>query len=123
MSVWLTQPVAKQRELVLVDWSIHELNEDGERSLVLVGYSPKNAEGRVSSEVVELDTATLRATTSSGRVYLLEGPPGRNSDAEYVFARYKRMYKLQDKTQDVTSHYYTRHLAHTRSTPTGAGVH
>lgn len=111
MSVWPTQPVAMQPELVLIDWSIHELNEDGERSLVLVGYSLKNAEGRVSSEVVELDTSTLRATTSSGRVYLLRGAPGINSDAEYVFSRYKRIYRLDGKTLDVTSHYYEQHLA------------
>lgn len=111
MSVWPTQPVAMQPELVLIDWSIHELNEDRERSLVLVGYSPRNAEGRVSSEVVELDTITLRATTSSGRVYLLKGAPGINSDAEYVFSRYKRIYRLDGKTLDVTSHYYGQHLA------------
>lgn len=56
---------------------------DGRRTRHLVGRA--DWEGRVCSEIVKFDTQDLRATTKSGRVYKLEGPPGRDLDAEYVF--------------------------------------
>lgn len=123
MPVWSTRPLAEQPELVLLDWSIHEINDDGERSIVLVGYCLTNSEGRVSSEVVHLDIAKLIAKTSSGRIYRLEGPPGNDGDAAYVFVRYKQLYRLEGKTVDVTSRYYDSHLTARGLGSSRSGVH
>lgn len=82
MPVWRAEPVWRQPELTLQPWRVQEL-PDGER--YLVGYCLENFEGRVSTPVVRFDPASRRAETRSGRIYRLEGPPGRHPDAEYVW--------------------------------------
>ncbi|MEO8119743.1 MAG: hypothetical protein ABI606_10525, partial [Rhodoferax sp.] len=52
----------------------------------LVGRA--DGEGRVSSKVMQVDAAQRRVTTRSGRVYLLAGEPGLDSDAQYVWNRW-----------------------------------
>lgn len=59
----------------------------GFRSRHLVGLADR--EGRVCSGIVQWDLRSLCATTVSGRVYQLMGPPGWNADADYVFEGWK----------------------------------
>jgi hypothetical protein len=46
-----------------------------------------DGEGRVSTDIVSLDIVQLRATTQSGRVYVL-GRPGHDGDAVWLFAKW-----------------------------------
>jgi len=81
--------VAVQPGTVMTSWRMFQVTgPDGSRSRHLVGRA--NREGRVSSPVVSLDLKTLMATTQSGRVYRLEGKPGRDGDADYVFDGWMR---------------------------------
>jgi hypothetical protein len=83
--VWKTLPLEVQPSLTLCSWQVMKLPEG---TLHLVGYCIENREGRVSGEVRAFDKQRLCATTKSGRVYRLQGSPGCDSDAEYVWDRW-----------------------------------
>lgn len=68
-------PVSDEPKTVLTRWSLREVtHHDGKRTRHLVGWA--EYEGRMCSAIVSFDLATLRVTTTSGRQYHLEGPPG-----------------------------------------------
>jgi hypothetical protein len=83
-------PVADQPETHMTEWRLFRvLRANGKRTRHLIGRA--DWEGRVSSDIVEFELAALRATTQSGRVYHLDGPPGQYSDADWVFERWLRV--------------------------------
>lgn len=87
MPIWRVAPVNEQPEIVLWGWTVYEVQsafEDGP-TRHFVGYNVYDREGRTSTKIVEFDPVTKRGVTASGRVYQLEGEPGYNSDAYYVF--------------------------------------
>ena len=91
--LWRTQPVREQPQVVLLDWQVHQL-DNGDRHLV--GWCEDQQEGRVSSRIVAFDAATHSCRTASGRVYALRGPSGWHGDADYVWGRWQRLYRVQD---------------------------
>ncbi len=80
-------PVSVQPRTEMWRWGLYQVKAHGVRSRHLVGLA--DGEGRVCSAIVQWDLKSLCATTESGRVYLLVGPPGWNPDADYVFGRWK----------------------------------
>ena len=85
-------PVGVEPVTVMSRWKLVEVrNAVGRRSRHLVGRA--DYEGRVCSAIVSIDLEALRMTTQSGRVYVLEGPPGRDSDADWVFGRWLKIMK------------------------------
>lgn len=91
MPIWKVTPVSEVPEIVLADFSIIEV-DDGVRHFV--GYNCTEREGRVSSAIVQFDIDRRRGVTRSGRVYELQGEPGWNSDAEYTWAAWRRLYQV-----------------------------
>lgn len=82
-------PVTVEPVTFLSSWQLVELkNGDGQRTRHLIGCA--DFAGRVSTDLVAFDVLALRATTQSGRVYVLEGPPGHDSDADWLFAGWLR---------------------------------
>jgi hypothetical protein len=80
-------PVSLQPTTQLTHWQIHWVTRsDGAIEHHLVGRADR--EGRISSKVVQVDAAQRMVTTRSGRVYLLAGEPGFDSDAQYVWNRW-----------------------------------
>ena len=83
-------PVSVEPVTVMSRWKLVEVrNTDGRRSCHLVGRA--DYEGRVCSAIVSVDLEALRMITQSGRFYVLEGPPGRDSDADWVFGRWLKI--------------------------------
>ena len=80
-------PVSIQPWTEMWRWRLYQVKAHGIRSRHLVGLA--DGEGRVCSGIVQWDLRSLCATTSSGRVYQLVGPPDWNADADYVFGRWK----------------------------------
>lgn len=105
MPVWATIPVTNQPTLTLERWSIFEL-PDGDRHFV--GWAVENREGRVSSRIEQFDVKTMCGVTSTGRVYKLEGGPGRNMDAEYTWNSWRA---INDVTAfvDVSQMVWSKH--------------
>lgn len=101
MPLYNLQPVTKEPDVALVRWSVLEI-DPGDRHLC--GYSTRNREGRVTSVLVAFDPAAPAFTTSTGRVYRLEGAPGIDPDAEHVKRRWLALTgspNTTDVTQDV----------------------
>lgn len=101
MTVWNTRPVSEQPHVTLIQWSILE-TEKQERHFC--GYCVENAEGRVSSAIRTFDPAIMRGITRSGRCYALDGPPGFNLAAAYVWdvwCRVNRVKRARDVTDEI----------------------
>ncbi|WP_193567049.1 hypothetical protein [Paraburkholderia azotifigens] len=79
MTVWR---VPGGLDVVLKLWSIRE-TDSGVRHFV--GYDVVNAEGRVSTPIMQFDPMTGTGVTSTGSRYQLVGRAGHNRDAEYVW--------------------------------------
>ena len=83
MPLWKPAPVGVEPEIVLLRWTVREIDA-GSRHFV--GARADDFSGRVSSAIVNFDSATMIGITRTGRAYRLEGPPGVNQDAEYVWS-------------------------------------
>jgi hypothetical protein len=103
--VWASAPVDEQPEVTLEQWMVVETGT-GERRLM--GYCLETCAGRVSSPVLELDVGTLRATTTSGRSYLLRGRPGLCRDAMFIWERFSKTLAVTSWT-DVSPDVWARH--------------
>lgn len=44
-----------------------------------------NGDGRISTRVSAIDLETMHVTTATGRIYCLDGPPGDDLDAAYLY--------------------------------------
>lgn len=98
MPVWAVAPVSEAPELVLSAWQIVETDK-GERHFV--GYNETDREGRTSSAIEQFDPVTLRGVTRSGCVYQLQGRPGIDKDALYVWQHWRCINGVLD-WRDVT---------------------
>jgi hypothetical protein len=84
----------------------------------LAGYIARDG-GRTTSAVQEVDAATWRVRTRSGRIYVLRGRPGLNSDALYTFNWWLHIQNAE-VLRDVTSELQAQlgeQPASDRSTP------
>jgi hypothetical protein len=113
MPVWRTRPVRQQASVTLRSWQIHQLL-NGE--LHLVGYCVESGSGRVSSLVREFDARTLHFKTRSGRTYALQGRPGGNLDADYVWNRWAAL-NSATAWKNVSASIWQQHLE--AKAPTG----
>jgi len=106
MPVYASAPVAEEPEASVVDWSVREVqcSYNSERTQHLVGYVARRGSGRVTTAIQVFDRETMRIKTASGRVYHLQGRPGRNDDAEYVWAYWKELNGAREEV-DVTDHF------------------
>jgi len=97
MPVWITSTVEQTPEIELCDWQIYEVCDNPEMNNLtrhFVGYNLTEGEGRASSAIQVFDPVRRVGITNSGRVYKLIGEPGRNSDADYVWARWMTINKV-----------------------------
>lgn len=111
MPIWTVLPIVQEPETRLRSWRVIELL-DGSRHLV--GYATDAREGRTSSAIREFDVGLLRAVTASGRVYELVGPPSVDPDADYVWARWRRINDI-DEFADVTAQVWGQHTADSKA--------
>ena len=95
------EPVSVQPFSVMTNWRVFQVRGPlGSRSRHLVGRV--SGEGRVCSALAKLDLTSLTAVSRSGRFYRLEGPPGHDPDATYVWeqwARLNRTTHMRDMTR------------------------
>jgi hypothetical protein len=90
-SIWSTPSVADEPAVRLRNWQVFEVN--GERRVL--GYHYAAWEGRLSSRIKAIEPQERRIVTRSGRVYHVEGPPGRNPDADWVLDRWMDARKVR----------------------------
>ena len=94
MPLRIPPTTAVQPDLTLTGWAAFEVLVPGigHPTLHFVGYHDRDAEGRVSSHIETFDSATRCGVSASGRVYRLWGDPGLRGDAQYVWARWLRIW-------------------------------
>lgn len=114
MPVWHSRSVLEQAGLTLRRWKVVEL-PDG--ALHLIGYCIENREGRVSSAVREFDYGKLIAKTDTGRVYVLQGEPGSDTHATYVWSRWATLNAVES-WEDVSGSVWSRHEGESRTNAT-----
>ena len=102
--------VNEEPEELMVEWSVHEVSLSNlpDKTHHLVGYIVRQGLGRVSSAIQAFDREQMRIKTRSGRIYHLQGQPGFNPDAEYVWAHWKAINEATDEV-NVTSQYCNVH--------------
>jgi hypothetical protein len=110
MPIFKVAPVHQEPEEVMTRWSVREAQFDdlNDQSRHVIGYIARKGKGRVSSAIQSFDRNKMRITTGSGRVYQLDGPPGFDPDAEYVWSHWKALHDVREET-DVTQEYGWMH--------------
>lgn len=101
-NIWSVPSPDQEPSLTLRDWLILEC-ANGKR--YLVGYCVERLEGRASTAIAEFDATKMRVRTASGRLYQLEGAPGFDADAIYVWRGYARVNGYVF-ARDVTAEYW-----------------
>lgn len=106
MSIYAVDPPGKYPENIM-RWSVREVlcAWSEKRTRHLVGYTPMERSGRTSSAIQAFDQEQMCITTSSGRIYQLDGQPGSHGDAEYVWRHWKSFNEATDEI-DVTDQYF-----------------
>lgn len=84
MVIYLQQTGEGPETVYLSHWSIRRFEGGG---CHFVGRDRANLDGRVSTVIREFDADARTGRTASGRHYVLVGPSGWCSDAEYVWNR------------------------------------
>lgn len=104
MPVWSIDSIEDRPDVTLRDWAAFEVplhGPDQPWTRHLAGWSCEDQQGQVCSAVQQFDPQTGSCLTESGRVYRLKGRPGLNSDAQYVWNRWKRIAAITEQ-RDVT---------------------
>lgn len=101
--VWPIEAVADRPDVWLAEWRVYEIVHPDPARVTrhLVGWSMRATYGQVSSAIQCIDPVTRRCITRSGRTYHLQGGPGLNEDARYVWCVWKRLNGIDD-SRDVT---------------------
>lgn len=103
MPIWLPDERASRPDDQLISWAAFEVDVPtlNGPTIHLAGYIEREGAGRVTSPLIGVDRATRTFTTRSYSTYRLVGAPGLSGDAEYVWKRWLRIWKV-DVHRDVT---------------------
>ena len=111
MPVWSIAPVESSPNVTLTSWQAFDVQMpalDGRWTRHLVGYSEEDRQGQVSSPVETFSPTHRAGVTQSGRTYRLSGQRGMGADAQYVWNRWKRIWKVPpESVRDVTAEVWT----------------
>lgn len=78
--------VTDEPAIDLREWSVFEVADgDGARYQFIIGVYLDVEEGRRSTPVLSWDFVARTASTTSGRLYRLHGPPARHPDAMWLW--------------------------------------
>ena len=82
MPIWRPESVNEDPEIALINWTVFETTDEGERHFV--GTVANQGYARVSSPIQSYDSESRVGITRSGRKYRLVGNPGIDSDGSYI---------------------------------------
>ena len=108
--LWATKTVDDQPDIELIKWMVFTVPSPSGKGVDhhFNGYCPQNYEGRVSSKIVEFDMETKVGKTRSGRTYQIQGQPGYDGDAHYVYRNWLAVNRVSpDDAEDATGDYLT----------------
>lgn len=109
--VWSQRPVEADPMKRVETWAVYRATPRGVPSerfgLHLIGRDLRDWSGCISSKIVSFDAKVIRATTTSGRVYQLYGPPGHSQNGDHVLNHWARFNNVD--VEDVTEEFMKHH--------------
>ncbi len=102
INVYNVPGVHAEPSITLRPWLILQCR-NGKR--YAMGWNITHHEGRASTAIQSFDRNRMTLVTESGRVYKLEGEPGLDMDAAYVWNLYARV-NGYEVVADVTGEYW-----------------
>lgn len=106
--IWLIGSIEAEPFTRLVDWRVFPCQLpglDGATTTHLVGYSPRNREGRVSFPIETLAPSKRLVKTRSGRADALLGSPGSCGDADHTWTAWLRINEATVVAEVTKQHY------------------
>lgn len=106
-------PAAQQPKTDLVRWQLFRVKRpDGTATRHLIGHAVQNNEGRVSSAITNADLQKNYMVSSSGRVYQLNGDPGGDADAQFVFRNWMHFARFSGCVEITGAYVRLRRMRH-----------
>lgn len=99
-NIWSIPSVSIFPERIIKDWWIVNIIKSEVYGMEPYGFHFVGRDlimggGAVSTKIVNFNPEKLAGKTNSGRVYQLEGPPGWDTDAQYVLTNWARLNRVE----------------------------
>ena len=106
MSFWTPHQATVYERIIIARWRAWEVQVPmyDAPSWHIVGYLVEARKGKVSSALASVLPSTEEVTTKTGKIYLLEGEPGVDSEASQLWAAWQLEHDvvvLREVTTDV----------------------
>ncbi len=104
MSIWGMPSVEDQPTVTLVRWRVLRLKVKKVSIDLVLGWCLEDGHARMSTPIKQHDAKARTLTTKSGRVYVVEGAPDYDDDAQYILEEH--FGRAVNKATDVSSEYF-----------------
>jgi len=104
MSIWGMPSVADQPVVTLIRWRVLRLKAKKVSIDLTLGWCVEDGHARMSTPIKHHDAVARTLTTKSGRVYVLEGAPDYDDDAQYIAEEH--FGAAAAKAKDVSAEYF-----------------
>ena len=104
MSIWGMPSVEDQPIVTLIRWRVLRLKAKKVSIDLVLGWCLEDGHARMSTPIKQHDAKARTLTTKSGRVYVVEGPPDYDDDAQYILEEH--FGRAVNKATDVSSDYF-----------------
>ena len=104
MSIWGMPSVEDQPTVTLVRWRVLRVKVKKVSIDLVLGWCLEDGHARMSTPIRQHDAKTRTLTTKSGRVYVVEGAPDYDDDAQYILEEH--FGRAANKAINVSSAYF-----------------
>jgi len=104
MSIWGMPSVEDQPTVTLVRWRVLRVKVKKVSIDLVLGWCLEDGHARMSTPIRQHDAKARTLTTKSGRVYVVEGAPDYDDDAQYILEEH--FGRAANKAINVSSSYF-----------------
>lgn len=104
MSIWRMPSVEDQPTVTLVRWRVLRLQVKKMSIDLVLGWCLEDGHARMSTPIRQHDAKARTLTTQSGRVYVVEGAPDYDDEAQYILEEH--FGRAANKAINVSSAYF-----------------
>lgn len=104
MSIWGMPSVEDQPIVTLVRWRVLRIKAKKTSIDLVLGWCIEDGHARMSTPIIEHNSDSRSLTTRSGRVYVVQGDPAYEDDAQYIAEEH--FGRAAQKAIDVSAEYF-----------------
>lgn len=104
VSIWGMPSVEDQPTVTLIRWRVLRLKAQKVSIDLVLGWCLEDGHARMSTPIKQHDANARTLTTKSGRIYVVEGPPDYDDDAQYILEGH--FGQATHKAMDVSTEYF-----------------